>query len=264
MDENLIAKKPVYALVTLTNQNEVVWDGHNRSINGNGQACHLMVIHNCHNLTIKNTRFIGGNTDMLRKISRHTIPFSQKHVSIFEIIDGGAVVITGNSTVIFEHCEFIHNKSLMCGGAISNQSIGTVTFKHCTFEKNEAGHTGSAVDNLTPGSHLIVNHCIFRNNRSNTWNSQNGPHGHISVFPKSTAEIANTHFWGGSIPFDFYPDSTIRIHTNQYHGYTYWQETKSSHRSQYIFEKLQAVIRYYWIVPKTIGHVYYRVPKPLI
>jgi len=222
-----------------------------------------MTIQNCHNLTIRNTRFIGGNTNLLRKLPRHDIPYSGRKVNIFEIIDGGAVVITGNSTVHFENCDFLHNTSIMCGGAISNQSTGVVTFNRCVFEKNTAGHTGSAIDNLVEGSRLFIDHCIFRNNRSNTWNKHNGPHGQVSIFPKSHATIKNSTFKEGSTPFDFFSNATVQIHNNHYHGYRDWHETISPKRSSQIFEKILVGMKLHWILPKTIGHVYYHVPRPV-
>ena len=59
-----------------------------------------------------NVDFISGNTEALKHTSRKDIPYRGEKASVFEIIDGGAVVISGNSSVklvsllIFLHIGF--------------------------------------------------------------------------------------------------------------------------------------------------------------
>lgn len=234
-------------------------DGRNHLIDGANKIAHLIEIHDCSDLVVSNVRFTRGNTNTLKKIPRKNIRFAVRRRSIFEIIDGGAVVITGNSNVIFKNCAFYRNNSVMCGGAISNQSTGKVKVIDCVFEENSAGHTGSAIDNLVRRASIEIENCTFIRNKSNTWNNSGAPHGQISLFPHTSAHIIRSHFSGGSIPFDYHDGSTVTVVQNSYDGYNAWEEGNITHRRNSIFDKLHLLTHLYWIVPKTFGRVVYRV-----
>jgi len=147
----------------------------------------------------------------------------------------------------------------MCGGAISNQSKGTIIIDNCTFTNNSAGHTGSAIDNLTKNAHLIVRNSKFINNESNTWHTAGYPHGQISVFPNTKAEILNSHFSGGSIPLDHTQSSHINLIGNTYVGFENWSELSTFHRKAKIADYVKFIKMMYWVLLKTFGRVYYRV-----
>lgn len=244
---------------TISNEDDYIIEGNNFKIDGNHIVAHLLRIHNCNRIIIRNLRFINGNTNTLKKIPKEKIGFSNKFVSIFEVIDGGAVLITGNSNVIFESCHFEGNESFMCGGAISNQSKGTVTVDSCTFTNNVAGHTGSAIDNLVRNAHLIVKNSIFQNNKSNAWHNVGYPHGQISVFPNTKAEIYNTYFSGGSIPIDYMQSSNVSLKENTYIGFENWSESNTFHRRAKFADYVKFIKKMYWVLLKTFGRVYYRV-----
>lgn len=254
-----VTQKLIFSTFQIKDAKDICINGNGYAIKGNNKAVHLLVIHNSKNVTIKNLQFYGGNTDLIKLLPRKNIPFRKQLVSIFEIIDGGAVLITGDSTVHFENCQFINNNSLLCGGAISNQSKDVVRFTNCRFENNHAGHTGSAIDNLTKGSKIIVNNCNFINNKSNVWNNNGGPNGQISLFPETYAEITNCIFEGDTIPIDYYPDTNLVFTQNHYSNEIINKEKFSFKRNHSLYEYLKAIHKLYWILPKTIGKVRYKV-----
>lgn len=249
-----------YAAFSLVEENDVVFEGNDFTIDGGDKTVHLLTIHNCTNCVIKNVKFTKGNTDALRFLRRNEIPYRKGRCSVFEVIDGGAVIISGKSSVTFENCHFADNKSIMCGGAVSNQSSEKVIFSNCLFENNVAGHTGSAIDNLVNGSEIEVLSCEFINNRSNAWHMSGAPHGQISVFPQTTALIKNSRFSSGSIPFDYYANSTVISVDNKYDSYFDWTEKLVIKRKQAgILDSLKVTRKMWWVMEKTIGKVYYRV-----
>ena len=259
ISQNWLADKITYLAFYISDCNNHIIDCKKYIIDGNNITAHLLCINNCKNLIIKNLVLKNGNTEILRKIPRNSINFRNEKISIFEILDGGAVLITGNSDVIFENCEFINNNSIMCGGSISNQSTGILTLKNCKFENNCAGHTGSAIDNLRPTSNLVVENCKFINKVSNTWHIENYPHGQISIFPKSKAVISNCLFNKGSIPIDFYKNSQVKFKSNSYVGFNNWSEKVTMRSKNSIIDKLNVAKKLYWIIPKTFGNVYYSI-----
>lgn len=259
ISQNWLANKPIYSAFNILEYGDFVIDCKNNVIDGNNITAHLISIHNCKNLTIKNLVLKNGNTEIIKNIPRKLINFKADKISIFEILDGGAVVITGNSDVTFENCKFINNKSIMCGGAISNQSRGLLALKNCVFENNYAGHTGGAIDNLVTGSNLIVENCKFLNNVSNIWHKASYPHGQISVFPKTKAIVNNCLFEQGSIPIDFYKNSQVKFKSNSYVGFNNWSEKVTMRSKNSIINKLIIAQKLHWIIPKTIGKVYYSI-----
>lgn len=263
LTKNVTSKKHFDCLIKIFNKDGYHLDGQNYTINGRGLTLHLMHIHNSNDVVIKNVRFTGGNTSYIKKIPRSQIIFYHSKKSIFELIDGGAVLITGNSSVKFENCKFIENKSLMCGGAISNQSSGVITFINCDFVNNEAGHTGSAIDNLVNYSKVKIIDCHFSNNKSNSWLKFDGPHGQVSIFPNSSANIINCVFSKGSIPFDYYINSNLVLKNNKYLGFSRWSDDKLTSRNFSIIEWLKIFQRLYWLFPKTIGKVFFKVKNSL-
>lgn len=246
-------------LAIIEDESNFIFDGQRHSLIGNNNAVHLVKIDNSNGI-IKNLNFIGGNTYLLRSLPRKDIKFKKKPTSVFEYIDGGAVVVTGNSAVTFIDCYFTDNQSVMCGGAVSNQSTGLLKFVNCTFKNNRAGHTGAAIDNLVKGSRIVVDNCKFIDNISNTWNKHGFPHGHISLFPFTKATIKNSTFLGGSIPFDYYDKSRIVLKSNSYQEYKGWSEHEPQKRSYRFFnDKVDLILQFSWLIPKTIGNVVYAV-----
>ncbi|MEI7579771.1 MAG: right-handed parallel beta-helix repeat-containing protein [bacterium] len=249
-----------YIKINLIEKESFVFDGQNTIIDGEGQYAHLLNIHNCKNLLVKNFTFRNGDTNIVKYLSRKDITFRLPKMSVFEVIDGGAVLITGNSTVTFENCHFENNRALMCGGAISNQSSGKVLLNNCSFVGNIAGHTGSAIDNLTRNSQISIKNCKFIDNQSNSWHKAQAPHGHITVFPNTFAKIAHSTFKGGSLPLDYVDKANIKLENNKYFGFKDWQSILKNKRNGGIFfNYLNFVSKLYWLVPKTLGKVYYRV-----
>lgn len=232
-------------------------------INGNGKAVRLIHIHNTKDLIIRNLTLIGGDTKVLKVLSRKQIFNSQKGIkSIFEILDGSGVLITGNSNVLFENCIFKDNTSIMCGGAISNQSRGIVKFTSCTFINNKVNHTGSAIDNLVKSADLHVKNCIFENNTSNLVYKNGGPHGQITIFPHSRASIITCNFKGDSIPLDYFENkSHVELRANKQDGKGSIETNKSIKRKSSMLETLKMYMDLSWIFPKTFGRVYYKVNK---
>ncbi len=243
----------------VANEDEVVFEGNGHVIDGNQFVVHLLKIHNCANVVIRNVRFLNGNTEILKKIPRRKLHFQKKNISIFEFLDGGAVLITGASRVIIENCHFENNHSVMCGGAISNQSTLPVIIKNCTFTANTAGHTGSAIDNLTPDSQLAVTHSTFSANKSNTWHMFGAPHGQISIFPKTRATIVDSIFSKGSIPIDYAESATVSLKGNTYQGYDDWKPAPKTESRKSIIVSIRLIKKLYWVLPKTVGKVFYGV-----
>lgn len=260
LNSNWETKTYKYSAFSLINENEFIFDGNGFEIDGDDKVVHLLTIHDCGNCTVKNVNFINGNTEALKHIQRKEIQYRNEKCSIFEIIDGGAVVITGRSSVKFENCRFLSNKSIMCGGAVSNQSDGIVSFQDCYFENNIAGHTGSAIDNLTKNSKIVVDKCEFNNNKSNLWHKFGLPHGQISIFPQTEAEIKNSRFKLGSIPFDYYKTSKVTFTSNVYNDYSDWNEkTPTIRDTSIIKDNIKMLRKMWWVVSKTFGKVYYKV-----
>ena len=259
LDTNWISNQIREFAYCLHNDETNIFEGNGHFIDGKKQTVHLMKIDNCRDLKVRDVIFRNGNTGIIKNIPRNQISFPQKKTSIFEIIDGGAVVITGRSNVTFENCQFIGNKSIMCGGAISNQGTGIVKIRNCLFENNIAGHTGAAVDNLTKHANVEVVDSRFIDNISNQWLRTGAPHGQISVFPNTKASIINCSFHKGSVPFDYYQDSTIQFKDNTYTGFDHWSESLSKRQAITLLDLMNIFKNLYWIAPKTIGKVYYRV-----
>ncbi|MCB9790281.1 hypothetical protein H6762_04870 [Candidatus Nomurabacteria bacterium] len=260
LNSNWKTKTYKYSAFSLLDENKYVFDGNGFEINGDDKVVHILTIHNCKNCIVKNVNFIRGNTEALKNIKRENIPYRKEKQSVFEIIDGGAVVITGNSNVAFEKCKFIDNKSIMCGGAISNQSKGVIIFKSCYFENSIAGHTGSAIDNLTKDSNVEIINCKFKNNISNTWHQYGYPHGQISLFPYTKATISNSEFIEGSIPFDYYSTSKVILDNNKYLDYKEWKEDHIILRKgSIIIDNIKMFSKMYWVLPKIFGNVIFRI-----
>lgn len=250
-----------YSCIDLIGKNKYVFDGKGEIVDGKGEYAHLLTIHDCLDLTIKNITFKNGDTSLTRYLNRKDIPFKKSKISVFEIIDGGAVVITGKSRVRFENCIFSNNNSIMCGGAVSNQSSQEVSFYNCAFKNNTAGHTGAAIDNLTQNSNLIVEKCRFINNKSNIWNKIKSPHGQISIFPDTVAQITNSTFEKGSIPIDYGSKTSVQLENNSYVGFEDWEKNMNNRKSTNIIDIVRLMSKLYWLIPKTLGRVYYRVNK---
>lgn len=121
---------------------------------------------------------------------------------------GGAIDLDNTSTVTFNDCEFLNNKStIYTGGAFAITQNGTkATFNSCIFDGNESSKNGGAVfignagatfDNCTFVKNKTTANgggAIFFNNdaRNNTLTIKN------SVFGGATAEYANTAGKGGA------------------------------------------------------------------
>jgi hypothetical protein len=255
--KNWIADAVLEVAYSFSNDSSVIIDGNDYSINGMQKVAHLLKIHNCNKVVVRNVKFMNGNTEIVRQIPRGKLNFSSEKVSVFEILDGGAVVITGKSNVVFENCHFEGNKSIMCGGAVSNQCSGVVTFNNCIFLSNIAGHTGAAIDNLTSGSKLVVENSRFISNMSNQWYKSGFPHGQITVFPDTIASISNSYFSNGSIPIDYSSIEDVTFYNNRYEGYETWHENLRLQKKFSIRDKVMLARKLYWVLPKTIGKVYY-------
>lgn len=258
--KDYVVAKNSYVAFKLFDVSNYEINGNNKFLDGKNICCHLLHIHNS-NVVIRNLTFKNGNTKIVRNLETNQIPFSKPKGSIFQIIDGGAVLITGNSTVDFEDCKFINNTAIMCGGAISNQSIGKVTVRNCIFESNKAGHTGAAIDNLVRSCNLLVEKCSFVNNQSNIWNKFDYPHGQITVFPETKAEIRNSSFEGGSIPFDFKNTRDLKISNNIYGSYANWNENLELKRIRPLNHIFTMIQQLYWLPFKTGFNAYYRVNR---
>jgi len=257
LDKDWRAKTVQESAFRWESEEEIVFDGNNYIVDGKGKIAHLMIIRDCKNVIIRNTKFVNGTTEILKYIPRNQIQFPENKISIFEFLDGGAVLITGASQVLFEHCHFENNHSVMCGGAISNQSTLPVTIRNCTFKSNTAGHTGSAIDNLTPEAQLEVSRSTFSANKSNTWHMLGAPHGQISIFPKTSATIIDSTFSKGSFPIDYAQSAQVSLKGNVYQGFGDWKPSLKYPSKSSITDFLRLIRKLYWVIPKTVGKVFY-------
>ena len=264
INKNIYLHSFTNSYLEITDKHErIILEGNNHLINGNGKAARLIHIHDTKDLIIRNLTLIGGDTKIIKTLSRKQIFSTQKGIkSVFEILDGGGVLITGNSNVRFENCHFNENSSIMCGGAISNQSKGKVEFVNCTFINNTANHTGSAIDNLTKSSNLHLKNCSFENNTSNLMYKNRGPHGQITIFPHSRASIVTSNFKGGSITLDYIEGkSHVELRANKQAEKGSIEINKSPNRKSSFLETLKMYTTLSWLFPKTFGKVYYKVNK---
>jgi hypothetical protein len=256
---DLLATKHQYHCFKFQNQKYLVFDGCGRAIDGDKKVAHLMIIQNCGNSLIQNTIFRNGNTAIVSKVEKAQFCFPQNKISIFEVIDGGGVIVTGNSNVTFRNCTFVDNYSIMCGGAVSNQSTGLVKFENCIFENNTAGHTGSAVDNLTKKSNLKICNCRFINNVSNEWHKQGFPHGQVTAFANTKLLISNSVFQNGSIPFDVESSTVLYLQDNVYDLYENWSEDTVLKRKYSLYNWFLAIVKMFNIVLKIYPNVYFKI-----
>ena len=204
------ARKNIYALLRIGEKlSGITINASGATLDGGQVASHVIVIENA-DVSIQGLSIMGGDT-----LGR-AVYEGAKFRSIFEAIDGAGVLVLGDSNVKIKNCNILENHSGMCGGGLSNQGIGLVEIDNCSFENNTAYHTGSAVDNLTPGSKLVIKKSSFRNNKSNQGSICGGPHGQITIFKKTKAEINNCEFIGKSFPIDAALGSEIKI-SNSYH-----------------------------------------------
>jgi len=95
-------------------------------------------------------------------------------------------------------------ESGMCGGGISVQG-GHLHCEDSLIAGNSAFHTGGGIDLLVPGSIVDVRNTIFVHNTSNAGSRLGGPHGQISVFPR-TVLIAQDCILIPSGPDDLFLD----------------------------------------------------------
>jgi hypothetical protein len=169
-------------------------------LNGEGKVMHVIFVGG----GLKNISFIGldifGGTTADKSIWNECIKEGQgyKRESIFQFIDGSGVMITGNSSAEFIDCDIHNNESIMCGGGVSIQqssdSNKPVTFLNCRIFNNVSGDTGGGIDVLTPGSWVIVNNCIIKENISNKHFPSENRNGQITLFADTFSEIIHNRF----------------------------------------------------------------------
>ena len=125
--------------------------------------------------------------------------------SIYTQLDGGAVLVTGNSQLTFRHCIFRNNSSCMCGCAVSLQCEpgSKITFEDCLFQHNTSDDTGPAIDLLTPGMRVEVKNCTFEHNKT-TGALTSKPIGQISVFPGNKLKLMNCRFSDSDFDADYH------------------------------------------------------------
>lgn len=187
-------------------------------IKGAGKASHIIVIDDA-DVTIRGLSIFGGNTTEPLKLARHYK--GPRCRSAYEAMDGAGMLITGESNVKIENTVFGHNHSGMCGGAISNQSTGLVQITNCEFVENTAYHTGAAVDNLTPGAKVVIHRSFFQNNRSNQGSICGGPHGQVTIFPRTKAVIRHSTFVGpGLLAIDAARGASITALSNRHNSHS--------------------------------------------
>jgi hypothetical protein len=104
----------------------------------------------------------------------------------------------------------------MCGGGVSNQGTGLVELDGCILQDNTAYHTGVAVDNLTVGSKITVQNSIFKDNQSNVGSICGGPHGQITIFKNTVANVQNCDFSGTNYPIDAAVGASVEVSGNTY------------------------------------------------
>jgi len=173
-------------------------------------SAHQLVLEGCAGFVIGAT-FANGDT------SRHaseSIAVGRK--SIFTQIDGGGVLVTGKSNLVFEDCVFRNNISMMCGGGVSLQTQpgSKITFKNCQFLGNNAADTGSAIDLLTPNQIVVVEKSVFEGNSTTRW--ADTPRGHISVFPNNRLKLISCDFKDGDVDVDYHGQCDIEVDTDKY------------------------------------------------
>jgi len=169
-----------------------------------GDFNHQLVMVGCKGI-IRNCNFSGGNT----RLHGRALSVGGGYKSVFQYIDGGGVLIAGDSDIVFEDCNFTNNYSFMCGGAVSFQGRGKAVFRNCTFRNNISEHTGPAIDVLKPGNEVLIVGCKFIGNSVSRWGS--AVRGQISVFPGNVLEIAESSFSRGRSvnDIDYHGDAKI-------------------------------------------------------
>lgn len=173
-------------------------------LDGNGITSHVIAAEGA-DVMVHGLQIVGGDTTDAKRVGRTYE--GQPGRSLYEAVDGAGILALRDSGVTVVNSHVSNNHSGMCGGGISNQTTKTLHVARSTFEGNTAFSTGAAIDNLTLGAGLIVRDTHFKDNHSNTGTKAHGPHGQITVFPRTTAIIENATFEGGSMPIDA-PDNT--------------------------------------------------------
>lgn len=196
----------------------IVLRGRGAILDGNGHVNHVVVVEDAV-ADLTGVTITGGTTVGSSRVARRYA--GRRLRSIYEHIDGAGLLALGTADILLSQCAFVENHSGMCGGAISNQTTGMIEVKQCQFRDNTAFHTGAAIDNLIPGAQLLVGRSSFENNRSNIGSLLGGPHGQITVFGKTKAEVRDCDFSGGSFPIDVSSKGEFEDENNTWDGAAY-------------------------------------------
>ena len=171
---------------------------------------------NANEITLKNIKFINGNSDTGGAISAYSFIFSNciSNCTFINNIakDGGAIGGFGRESII-KNCTFINNTANMGGGAISIDANSDIEINNSTFTNNNAKYNGGAIYIFgTPDS--TINECYFTKNTANNnggaiyWKS--GENCKI----KQCTFIKNTGNNGGAINLENPANTTQILNSN--------------------------------------------------
>lgn len=89
-------------------------------------------------------------------------------LSCYAMYLGGAVIMHGDSPVVFEDCRFVDNSaSVDSGGAVHVYGNGA-TFRRCAFAGNAAATEGGALDLFENSAPILLEDCTFIGNSAAT------------------------------------------------------------------------------------------------
>lgn len=159
------------------------------------------------NTLLTGFRMTGAN-GFLTKDGTQAMESSRIPKNHFFFSDGGAIKIFGRSSPTLRNLEVVDNYSNPCGGGISIQHMGLrqspLLIENCVFRNNRAQATGPAIDLLAGSSARIIN-CLFVGNISNLGEDpvarESGEkpfvnNGAVTVFWNSHALMENCTFTG--------------------------------------------------------------------
>ncbi|MBN2015693.1 right-handed parallel beta-helix repeat-containing protein [Candidatus Dojkabacteria bacterium] len=181
--------------IQIEGQGKVILDAEGKCrcmyVDGEGRS----YLDECVDIQIENVRFTNGHAGARAK--KVNIARTDKRYTVWNVVDGGGIVVHGKAQVNIDKCTFQNCKGLICGGALSFDTAFEMTrqsritncmFEDCDLEPSGLG-TGFAIDILS--GYVMIDSCRFVRCGVIDDRTDNGI---IFVFPQSFTVIRNCEF----------------------------------------------------------------------
>ncbi|WP_298500678.1 right-handed parallel beta-helix repeat-containing protein [uncultured Methanobrevibacter sp.] len=171
ISEDVILEEETF---TSANADNLVIEGCNHTIDGNGQTFHL---DNNSNLTVRNVEFKNFKTPYLMTLLKNNKTLSFINCKFINL-DCGYGLISNKGNVIIDNCEFIGNDGVI------HENYGNMKIIDSNFKDNSAEYTKTICKNFEDST-LIISNSTF---------SENFTKGDGLIHNKGTSKITDCSF----------------------------------------------------------------------